>query len=79
MGKLPGEFELKAGTREISVAAQHFAEERLRLDVVIRREEAEVARYRVLNDLVINKGALARIVDQQGEPEEDRQEEEVTP
>jgi formylglycine-generating enzyme required for sulfatase activity len=33
VGKVPGEFELKAGTREISVAAQHFAEERLRLDV----------------------------------------------
>lgn len=33
VGKVPGEFELKAGAREVSVAAQHFAEERLRLDV----------------------------------------------
>jgi formylglycine-generating enzyme required for sulfatase activity len=33
VGKVPGEFELKAGPREISIAAQHFAEERLSLDV----------------------------------------------
>jgi NAD+ kinase len=37
--------------------------ERMRLLAVIRREGAEVARYRVLNDVVINKGALARIID----------------
>ena len=37
--------------------------ERLRLDVAILRHGAEVGRYRVLNDLVINKGALARIID----------------
>ncbi len=46
---------LAAGELEVS--------ERLRLDVAIRRADAEVARYRVLNDLVINKGALARIID----------------
>ena len=33
VGKLPGEYELRAGTRELSVVAPHFAEERLRLDV----------------------------------------------
>lgn len=37
--------------------------ERLRLDVAIRRNGVEIARHRVLNDLVINKGALARIID----------------
>jgi len=47
--------QLLAGELEIS--------ERLRLDVAIRREGEEIARYRVLNDLVINKGALARIID----------------
>jgi NAD+ kinase len=46
---------LLAGELEVS--------ERLRLDVIIRRDGVEVARYRVLNDLVINKGALARIID----------------
>lgn len=37
--------------------------ERMRLLAVIRRDGQEVARYRVLNDVVINKGALARILD----------------
>jgi NAD+ kinase len=37
--------------------------QRMMLDVVIRREESEVASHRVLNDVVINKGALARIID----------------
>jgi NAD+ kinase len=37
--------------------------ERMRLLAVIRRKDHEVARYRVLNDIVINKGALARIID----------------
>jgi NAD+ kinase len=46
---------LLAGELEVS--------ERLRLDVIIRRDGVEVARYRVLNDLVTNKGALARIID----------------
>jgi NAD+ kinase len=36
---------------------------RMRLLAIIRRERKEVARYRVLNDIVINKGALARIID----------------
>ncbi len=37
--------------------------ERMRLLAVIRRNGEEVARYSVLNDVVINKGALARIID----------------
>ncbi|MDH3998612.1 MAG: NAD(+)/NADH kinase [Desulfuromonadales bacterium] len=37
--------------------------ERMRLLAVIRRDGKEFARYRVLNDVVINKGALARILD----------------
>jgi NAD+ kinase len=45
------------------LAGELTVSERLRLDVAIRREGTEVARYRVLNDLVINKGALARIID----------------
>ena len=45
------------------VAGKLTVSERLRLDVAIRREGTEVARYLVLNDLVINKGALARIID----------------
>jgi len=32
-GKLPGEVELRAGTREIAITAPHYAEERLRLEV----------------------------------------------
>jgi formylglycine-generating enzyme required for sulfatase activity len=32
-GKLPGDVELRAGTREIVIAAPHFAAERLRLQV----------------------------------------------
>ncbi len=39
------------------------ASERLMLEAVVRREGKEVGRFRVLNDVVINKGALARIID----------------
>jgi NAD+ kinase len=38
-------------------------EERLMLSAVIIRDGERVAEYTVLNDVVINKGALARIVD----------------
>ncbi len=42
----------------------HFAiEERMRLQVSIRREDEEVFSQSVLNDVVISKGALARILD----------------
>ncbi|NIQ95792.1 MAG: NAD(+) kinase [Desulfuromonadales bacterium] len=36
---------------------------RMMLDTSVKREGREVARYTVLNDVVLNKGALARIVD----------------
>ncbi len=46
------------------VVEGHFTvSERMRLLAVIRRNGEEIARYRVLNDVVINKGALARIFD----------------
>lgn len=38
-------------------------EERLMLKATIRRSGTPIEEYRVLNDVVINKGALARIVD----------------
>lgn len=38
-------------------------EERMRLEVAIQREDRQVTRQTVLNDAVINKGALARIID----------------
>ncbi|HOV85628.1 MAG TPA: NAD(+)/NADH kinase [Syntrophobacteraceae bacterium] len=38
-------------------------EERMRLEVTIQRDGQEVIRQSVLNDAVINKGALARIID----------------
>ncbi len=37
--------------------------ERMMLDVVVTRENDEIARCQVLNDAVINKGAIARIID----------------
>lgn len=36
---------------------------RMMLDTCVKRKGKEVARYTVLNDVVLNKGALARIVD----------------
>lgn len=38
-------------------------EERMRLRVTVRREGSEIFSHLVLNDAVINKGALARIID----------------
>ncbi len=40
-----------------------IVEERLMLCARIVREEEKIAEYTVLNDVVINKGALARIID----------------
>jgi NAD+ kinase len=40
-------------------------EDRIMLDVTISREGRQVAAYTVLNDLVINRGALARMVEVQ--------------
>jgi len=45
------------------LAGAYEIEERMRLRVVIQRAGCEVFSQTVLNDVVINKGALARIVD----------------
>lgn len=45
------------------VQGEFSVSERMRLDVFVRRNGEQVGRYRVLNDIVINKGALARIID----------------
>ena len=45
--------------------------ERMRLLAIIRRNGEEVTRYRVLNDVVINKGALARIIDMEAWVDDD--------
>jgi len=37
--------------------------DRMMMDVVVLRQGQKVGRFRVLNDVVINKGALARIID----------------
>ena len=50
-------------TLERVLAGDYQTSQRLMLDVVVRRREVEIARYAVLNDAVINKGALARIID----------------
>lgn len=45
------------------LSGEFAVSERMRLDTVVQREGKTVGRYRVLNDVVINKGALARIID----------------
>jgi len=42
---------------------QYQLQERMLLDVEVVKADKTVARYRALNDAVINKGALARIID----------------
>ncbi len=53
------------------LAGNFTVSERMRLLAVIRRKGEEVARYRVLNDVVINKGALARIIDMEAWVDDD--------
>jgi NAD+ kinase len=44
------------------IVSNHFAtEERMRLEVRVIRNDQEIAREKVLNEVVINKGALARL------------------
>lgn len=50
-------------TLERVLEGNYQLSQRLMLDVVVRRQGEEIARYEVLNDAVINKGALARIID----------------
>src|SRR5580658_9380327 len=46
------------------VLSGRFAfDERMMLEASIFRDGEEIARHRVLNDIVINKGTLARIID----------------
>jgi NAD+ kinase len=50
-------------TLERVMAGNYEVSSRMMLDAVVQREGREIARYSVLNDAVINKGALARIID----------------
>ena len=50
-------------TLETCLAGEHRLSERMMLRAVVEREGEEIANHLVLNDVVINKGALARIVD----------------
>jgi NAD+ kinase len=45
------------------LAGRYEVEERALLDVVLRRASGESARYRVVNDAVVTKSALARIIE----------------
>jgi len=45
------------------LAGEYALSDRLMLDVSVERAGEIVSSYRVLNDVVINKGALARIID----------------
>lgn len=47
---------------EQAIAGELKIEERIMLSVSVARHDKRVARYRVLNDAVINKGALARMM-----------------
>jgi len=48
---------------EMILMGQLEVEDRLMLETKVIREEEEVCRFICLNDIVINKGALARIID----------------
>lgn len=45
------------------LAGSCVVEERLMLNAAVRREGRTISSYTVLNDVVVNKGALARIID----------------
>ncbi len=48
---------------EKAIAGKLMTEERIMLTASVLREGNRVARYRVLNDAVVNKGALARMME----------------
>jgi len=48
---------------EQCLAGSHRVTERMMLDVTVTRGEQEISHCQVLNDAVINKGALARIIE----------------
>jgi NAD+ kinase len=48
---------------EMIVRGDYAVSRRMMLEAVVFRDSLEVGHYRVLNDVVINKGALARIID----------------
>ncbi|GAB4164335.1 MAG: NAD(+)/NADH kinase [Geothermobacteraceae bacterium] len=50
-------------TLEQVLAGNFSVSTRMMLDTVVFREDRVVGRFRTLNDVVINKGALARIID----------------
>ncbi|MBI5199496.1 MAG: NAD(+)/NADH kinase [Nitrospirae bacterium] len=50
-------------TLEMVFNNDYFIEERLMLIAHVRRRGERIAEYNVLNEVVINKGALARIID----------------
>ena len=45
------------------IKGRYTVSRRMRLEAVVRRNGRDIGCYRVLNDVVINKGALARIID----------------
>ena len=51
------------GSLERVLDGEYTIETRVRLEVSLHREGEQLGKYKVLNDAVINKGALARIID----------------
>lgn len=51
------------GNLEKAIAGKLVTEERIMLTASVLRQEKRIAQYRVLNDAVINKGALARMME----------------
>jgi NAD+ kinase len=49
------------------IAGRFSVSRRMMLEAVVRRGEANIGNFMVLNDVVINKGALARIIDMEAE------------
>lgn len=45
------------------LSGEYVIEERMMLSAKITRDGKQISEYRVLNDVVVNKGALARIID----------------